>query len=370
MVRVLFTTLAAVGHVAPLAAIATELARRGHAVGWAAHASVRAHLRPESARVFDVDVPATATPRHPGRALAHLRTYFRDVLPGAADAMLPGVRTAIEAFQPDVVVTEQNCIAGSIGARLAAVPWVSVHVTPIFLLRPADALPGAQAWIDRQVGQVQHAHGVAPLPWPLRGDRTLVASSAEFLGPQAALHQSDDLVGALVAPTPADTGVPAAPRPRVLVSLGTETGPQGDAFLRRVIAALPPDVAAVVVGPRDLPAPPRVRVEPWIPQLAWLPHVDAVVSHGGQNTVTEALLHGLPMVVAPVQYDQPAVATRVEALGAGLRVSFQDATVEQLHGAIHRVLHQPSFAEVARRIGATLGPGTRAAADIVIEAAA
>ena len=60
----------------------------------------------------------------------------------------------------------------------------------------------------------------------------------------------------------------------------------------------------------------------YVPQLALLPHVDAVVCHGGHNTTCEALAHGLPLVIAPIKDDQPIVAEQVVAAGAGLRVKF------------------------------------------------
>ena len=54
-----------------------------------------------------------------------------------------------------------------------------------------------------------------------------------------------------------------------------------------------------------------------MPQLALLRHVDAVVCHGGHNTLCEALALGLQLVLAPVRDDHPLVADQVVAAGAG-----------------------------------------------------
>ena len=54
--------------------------------------------------------------------------------------------------------------------------------------------------------------------------------------------------------------------------------------------------------------------------LELLPELDAVLCHGGMGTVTEALAHGVPLVVAPIRADQPAVARQVTQAGAGLEV--------------------------------------------------
>jgi UDP:flavonoid glycosyltransferase YjiC (YdhE family) len=69
-------------------------------------------------------------------------------------------------------------------------------------------------------------------------------------------------------------------------------------------------------------AQPILRLQRQVPQLELLPHLDAVVCHGGHNTVCETLMNGLPMVVIPIAYDQSHVAGRVFRVGAGERLNF------------------------------------------------
>ncbi len=92
-------------------------------------------------------------------------------------------------------------------------------------------------------------------------------------------------------------------------------------------------------------------MRPYIPQLALLPHVDLVVCHGGHNTTCEALAHGLPLVIAPIQQDdQPIVADQVVAAGAGVRVKFGRVQPPELLDAVTRVMTEPSFRGAAARI--------------------
>jgi UDP:flavonoid glycosyltransferase YjiC (YdhE family) len=88
--------------------------------------------------------------------------------------------------------------------------------------------------------------------------------------------------------------------------------------------------------------------------LDLLPRLDAVLGHGGLNTVCEALVHAVPLVIAPIKGDQPINADRVSAAGAGIRVSFARARPDRLREALTAVLEDPSYRAAARRAGAAL----------------
>ncbi len=92
--------------------------------------------------------------------------------------------------------------------------------------------------------------------------------------------------------------------------------------------------------------------------------MDAVLCHGGMNTVGETLVHGRPLVVAPIRHDQPVTAGRLAALGAAVRVDFATATSEQLRAALRRVLDDPSYRAAARRLGRQLRAGGGAVAAV------
>ena len=109
--------------------------------------------------------------------------------------------------------------------------------------------------------------------------------------------------------------------------------------------------AIVLAPPEELPGvPEHVLAIERIPQLELLPHMDAVVCHGGLNTVSETLSNGVPLVVAPLTRDQPINAANVVRAGAGIRVHFYRASPGQLRAAVIALLGDPAYRTAARMV--------------------
>jgi UDP:flavonoid glycosyltransferase YjiC (YdhE family) len=105
----------------------------------------------------------------------------------------------------------------------------------------------------------------------------------------------------------------------------------------------------------------------FLPQPAILPLVDLVITHGGNNTVTECWYFGKPMVVLPLFWDQYDNAQRVDELGLGVRLSTYAFEDEELTGAIGRLLASEWLTSELSRLSARLRgePGTVRAADLI-----
>jgi MGT family glycosyltransferase len=104
-----------------------------------------------------------------------------------------------------------------------------------------------------------------------------------------------------------------------------------------------------------------------VPQPAILPHVDLVVTHAGNNTMTEALHYGKPMVALPLFWDQYDNAQRIAEAGVGVRLSTYECAADELLGAIESLLSDTGARDRAEAIAARLQAdhGRLRAADLV-----
>jgi len=108
----------------------------------------------------------------------------------------------------------------------------------------------------------------------------------------------------------------------------------------------------------------------YAPQLQLLKRAAAVVTHAGLNTVLESLAEGVPLVAIPLGNDQPGVAARVAAQGAGIVLSRRKVNVRSLRSAIRSVLDDPRYRTAACRVQAAMQKmdGLERAADIIEDA--
>src|SRR5207247_4554551 len=82
----------------------------------------------------------------------------------------------------------------------------------------------------------------------------------------------------------------------------------------------------------------NMRGAEFLPQATILPHVDLVITHGGNNTVTESFHFGKRMIVLPLFWDQYDNAQRVDELGYGVRLDTYAHAPDQLRAAVEGLL--------------------------------
>jgi MGT family glycosyltransferase len=164
--------------------------------------------------------------------------------------------------------------------------------------------------------------------------------------------------------------------PLVYLSLGS-LGSADVELMQRLIDALAAldDVRVVVsLGPQHelLRLPDGMTGAEYLPQTEVLRHADAVITHGGNNTVTECMHFGCPMIVLPLFWDQHDNAQRVAEQGFGTRLDTYGHEPGELREAVRRVLEDTPLRQRLQGVAARLqsSPGTVAAADTIAQLAA
>lgn len=360
MSRILFCVVPERGHVNPCIGPALALKGAGHAVAFHAPGDIRPQLQAaggfacfgpsESPRPADWRRGAAfaAQVRDP----AWLREWVRSLLIDNVGVEVERIRDSIRAWRPDAVVIDPLLYAAAIAADAEGLPWVAMSNSLNPVLPPSldSDLLRTVRWLAPQREALFAAYGMAPVfrgcdvisPW-----LTLAFTTEAFVPAAPA-----DI--ALVGPSmpasvrgdetdfPWDRLDPALPL--VHMSLGSQIYYQPTMFAT-VIEALRDQPVQLVMSVADLldtdelPAlGDRMLAVRYAPQLAMLEQASVFITHGGANSVMEALTFGVPMIVSPLCNDQFHQAHFVEAAGVGRRLDLCDASPVQVAATIADLL--------------------------------
>ncbi|XP_053214504.1 macrolide glycosyltransferase-like [Panonychus citri] len=133
-------------------------------------------------------------------------------------------------------------------------------------------------------------------------------------------------------------------------------------LMRRVISVLAKSPHRFIIskGPYhdQIDLPDNCWGEKYVNQIAILPHCDLVITHGGNNTLTESLYFGKPIIVMPLFFDQLDNAQRIKEKGVGLRIDTYHFEESELLEAIEKLLVDQPLKTKLALIAATLKAST------------
>lgn len=360
MTSVAFYGFPARGHTVPSLAIVRALAERGVEVDYHSTRPFQALVEGAGARFVGYPEICESLSR-PADLTDHLLRVVE-----VTGEMLPGM---LEDHRPELVFFDGSAIWGRILATCRGVPSVG-SITTFALGRAMLRMLGGgeggapEAWsrCEPVIARLNRDFG-ASLEDPLdvmasAGDLKIVHTSRMFQPSGQYLDDSHVFVGPEIGrrPREGERVARSGERPLAYVSLGTIFN-RDLGLLRRVGDALSTAGWQVVValGGAEIADrggwAPHVEVHAFVDQLDALSQADLMVTHGGMNSVSEALAHGVPMIVLPQAVDQHLVARRVAALGAGIMLEPAAATEAALREAIARITaDRPAFEAAAARI--------------------
>ncbi|HEX6359275.1 macrolide family glycosyltransferase [Actinophytocola sp.] len=381
MSTIAFLNIGMHGRVNPTLPVVAELVRRGHAVTYHTSPAFRAEIEATGATVClypggDQPLPDPPTPATLLAGLARTAVH-----------VLPAVLTDLRRARPHLIVHDSACLWGAVAARELEVPAASSFTTFAFNRQVpsptrgswdllAAARPRGLGGYLRSRGELRRRYDTRGLPLVdlgnIRQRLNLVYTSREFQPAVEDFDQSYRFVGASIGARPVDPDFPLDQLrdPVLYASLGTvfSAGPR---LLRGFATALTPLGGTVVVAtgqtdPAALgPLPANVIASRFVPQPEVLARATLFVTHGGMNSVNEAMYAGVPMLVVPQGADQPMVASRVVELGAGLSLRTQDVAQDSVRALARRLVEDPRFRTAATTLRAAQheAGGYRRAAD-------
>ncbi len=358
---------------------------------------------PEQPGQFWKDFIRETAPVFRGSTWEQLETFIVPTFQALADGAHYVDERLTEIFDelaPDVIVEDNVCSFPAILAH--GCPWVRiVSCNPLEVKDPdlpptfsGLALSDRAAWepfrreYARQMAELQggfsefcRERGAPPLPAPEMIHQSdwlnLYLFPRELDYPRRApLGPGWRNVEACVRTTDETWESPAPADDRRLVYLSLGSLGSADVDLMRTLVDLLADTPhryIVSRGPRhdEYELAPNMEGVEFLPQVSVLPHVDAVITHGGNNTVTESLWFGKPMLVLPIFWDQHDNAQRVAETGYGIRLPTYGLEGDGLASAVDRLLSDTALHGRTVALGERLRrrPGTRAAADLIEQVA-
>ncbi|MFD8767037.1 macrolide family glycosyltransferase [Streptomyces mirabilis] len=365
MSTIAFLNIAMHGHINPTLPVIAELVRRGHSVTYHTSPAFSQAIEATGATVClypggDQPLPDPPMPLTMLDGLAH-----------AAVGLLPAVLSDLRRVRPDLIVHGAACPWGAVAARELEVPAAAAFTTFAFnrqvpspsrvsweLLAAAASRPrNVQSYVRSRWG-LYRRYNTRGLPLldlaNVRQPLNLVFTSRAFQLGVDAFDQSYQFVGPSLGARPLDPSFPIdrLQAPVLYASLGTVFNAHPK-LLRSFATALAPLGGTVIVAtgqtdPAALgPLPANVLARRFVPQPEVLARAALFVTHGGMNSVNEAMHAGVPMLVVPQGADQPLVARRVVELGAGLSIRTQDAAPGPVNVLARRLLDEPGFRDAA-----------------------
>ncbi|RZT15959.1 MGT family glycosyltransferase [Mycobacterium sp. BK558] len=402
--------------------LASILRDRGHRIVFAAESSWAGRIAPfgfveelvdlaapaegaadEDAGAFWTQFIAETAPEFRKPTIEQLATFIQPTYQALIDGARycePRLRDIIAQHRPDVIVEDNVVLFPALVT--AGVPFVRiVSCSPLEIPGPDvpppfSGLPSADRteW-DAYRGEFDRTHramwtdfdawvqaqGAAPLPdlefMPRDNSAGLYVYPAEadyvdrrpldttWTRMDSSVRETDDAypLPAAVADRPAGSAL-------VYLSLGSLGGADVE-LMQRLVDVLGTTRHRYIVskGPQAdrITLADNMVGEQMLPQTKVIPQVDLVISHGGNNTVTETLHFGKPLIVLPLFWDQYENAQRVDELGFGIRLDTYRFTDDELTDAVDRLLADTALRDRLADLGAAIRErdGLRVGADVI-----
>ncbi len=370
MAKFLFVVPPFFGHISPTLSVGASLIAHGHDVAWTGLVPLAEKHIPDGGRYILPEEELAACQDEIARILKRqddgpslsgpevMKLALEETYIPFARMMVPGVSRVADDFEPDVIVNDCITFAGALVAHLKGIPCVTTTpVPPDVMGDTATSAPKIFEWQQNLIKGLQRGLGIYTDEFVIHSHQmNIVFTSREFAGfPEPDAHMK--FVGP-VKGRPNETAfdwerLEKATTPKVFVSLGTLLVDIRKEFFQKLIDAFANEPVTIVAATD--PAifdewPDNFIVQGFVPQADIIPKMDAVICHGGFNTVNDTFMNGLPMLITPIAYDHFHTAALIENAGCGIKLRYKRLRVPELRTTLWELLQNPKYREAARHV--------------------
>jgi len=374
MARVLFINGGSEGHINPTIGVVQELVSRGEEVVYFCVEAFRERIEKTGAtvRTFDEQKFIRAF-------ISGGREYVLERINGlllTADIVLPSVLNQIKGEHFDYMIHDSMFGCGRLLAQILKLPAINSCTTfaqtkdafdemmrhfalnvPSEIAQPiTDKFQSLTSMLKEKYDvEIHSPYEVFCNPAPL----TIVYTTKAFQPHGEAFDHTYKFVGPSISSRFTQDNfdfTAITEKSPIYISLGTVFNHAIDFYKRCFVAFGNTDRPIVMATGNRVPIsdlgeiPPNFIVRNYVPQTDVLQYATLFITHGGMNSVHEALYYGIPLIVLPQGADQPIIAQQIATIGAGISLQMQSLTARQLREAAEHVLNLSSYKEAAANI--------------------
>lgn len=390
MAKILIVVPPYFGHINPTLGVGAALLARGHEVTWlgltelplstfpqGASYEYPKEFHPHSAHIASIIASQDEAIKYSANRM--IKWAFETIWLPYHEIMKPLLPSILARIKPDVILHDEGLIAVPIAAHLLKIPYAtSISSAPGLHFPEAEVLlPEDARWLKDAMEKICISYGQHVSTKILNSPTTNIVYTVNALLLEHTFGEHYHFIGPAlygrINSSEFDWSQISLQRKTIYISTGTHLDNLKHEFYKKVVDAFAGENINVLIAadPNLFEYWPDnfIPMKFW-PQLDVLNRVDAVISHGGFNTINESLYYGKPILVVPMAVDQFGNALLVEQSGCGLRLRYKRLSALLMREAMQTLLNESHYkvnAEIIMKQMRESGGADKAAALILAQ---
>lgn len=358
--RILFTLIPEKGHINPYIPVAQLLQDAAHTVAFYSACDISEQLKNAGFSNFlgmkVVEQPSLNRGKYFADKIKDkiwLRNWIKELLITNTPAQVPVLKDVITQWKPDLIISDPMLYPAIISSILLNIPCVSISnsLNPVLNQEVESELLETVNWIKVEREELFNSYGItnqkfSGCDW-ISPDLAICFSTPEFT--KCEIKGVNQVGASYLEKFRGDEVVFPfdkldSHKKKILVSFGSQIYFQPEMF-KKVISSLSNPEYQLIISVNELKdseifndLPKDSIVEKYIPQMKVLPFIDVFITHGGANSVMEALYHAVPMIISPICNDQFHQAWFLNQANCGVTLDVNLATPSVLEKSVQRCL--------------------------------